>query len=394
MTGNDSKRGKLGIITAMHMFDYRGGLYVHGAFGRVIDRLAGRYEKVYLCAPIRKGEPNQSRDYLIRGDNVEMVALPFHQRTIESLRHYPAISRAYARLFRKSDFIFLRGMIPFVIAAYLLAILRRKKPCHWIVGNPIAAVKSNPRAGCFMDLLSIGYAWQDRIFVKLGRRLTGGTFICNGQEVGQIYKSSHTMVTVSSTIADDEIFEREDTCNEDSVKILFVGFVRPEKGLEYLLEAVSKLRIDKPWELTIVGSWEPFKDYREKLDRIITYSKIEDRVHWAGYASYGSEMSGYLRQSDIFVFPTLSEGTPRVLVEARANGLPVVATNVGGIPTSVTDGKDGLLVPPKDVETLAMAIERVVKDGKLRRSLIRNGLGFAKRTTVNKFIELVVDNLE
>lgn len=394
MIGGDKKSRKLGIITAMHMFDYESGLYIHGVFGRVIDKLAKRYEKVYLCAPIKQGEPTRSCDYCIGAKNVEIIGQPFHKTTLSSLRHCWGISWAYAKLFCKSDLIFIRGMIPFVSIAYLWAMLFGKKPCHWIVGNPVALLKSHRRAGRFMDALSIVYAWQDRIFTKLGRAMTGGSFICNGQELGGIYKSAQTTVTVSSTITNDEIFEREDTCQGDKVRLLFIGFVRPEKGVEYLLEAVGKLKIDKPWELTVVGPLGGFHNYRKELERIISDFEIGERIVWAGYASYGDEMFGYLRESDIFILPSLSEGTPRVLVEARANSLPIVATRVGGIPTSVTDGKDGLLVPAKDSEAMTSAIERIIKDGELRRSLIRNGLEFAKRTTVDRFVEIVAEKLE
>jgi len=394
LTNNDRKSCKLGIITAMHMFDYQKGLYIQLDFGRVIDRLAKRYEKVYLCAPVKKGKPNQSRDYRLKAENIEIVAQPFHLRTISSLKHCWGISSAYARLFRKSDVIFLRGMIPFVCMAYLWAVVFRKKACHWIVTNPIALLKSHRRAGRFLDALSILYAWQDRLFTKLGRALTGGSFICNGEELGKIYKSARTAVTISSTIRDDEIFEREDSCNSNTLRILFIGFVRPEKGLEYLLEAVSRVKIDKPWELTIVGSWNGFDYYHRKLERIIAGLQIGDRIRWTGYVPYGPEMFEYMRESDLFVLPTLSEGTPRVLVEARANSLPIIATRVGGIPTSVTNGKDGLLVVAKDPKMLAEAIERIVREGDLRRSLIKNGLEFAKGRTVNQFTKEVIEQLE
>jgi len=394
LIGNDKKSRKLGIITAMHMFDYQKGLYIHAAFGRVIDRLAKQYEKVYLCAPVKAGEPNQTRDHRIDAKNVEMIGQPFHKTTLSSLKHCWGISSAYARLFRKSDVIFIRGMIPFVCMAYLWAVLFGKRPCHWIVGNPIALLKSHRRAGRFADSLSMLYAWQDRLFTKLGRALTGGSFICNGQELGNIYKSARTAVTISSTIRDDEIFEREDSCNSETVRILYIGFVRPEKGLEYLLEALSGVKIDKPWEFTIVGSWNGFDYYHRKLERIIAGLQIGDRIRWAGYVSYGPEMFKYMRESDLFVLPTLSEGTPRVLVEARANSLPIIATKVGGIATSVTDGKDGLLVPAKDPKALLTAIERIVKDRELRRSLIKNGLEFAKGRTVDQFVKEIMEKLE
>jgi glycosyltransferase involved in cell wall biosynthesis len=124
------------------------------------------------------------------------------------------------------------------------------------------------------------------------------------------------------------------------------------------------------------------------LDARIAELGLGASVHWAGYVSYGS-MWEYLRTSDIFVLPTLSEGTPHVLVEARANSLPVVASRVGGVPTSVTDGHDGLLVPPRDAGAIAEAVGRIISDGDLRRKLIRNGLLSAREMTVDRFADTI-----
>jgi glycosyltransferase involved in cell wall biosynthesis len=321
------------------------------------------------------------------------VPQPFHTTTIGSLKHGWAISKAYYKTIHKGDAIFIREMIPFVFVAYFWAILFKKHPCHWIVGNPFAILKTQSRSGWLIDKLSVLYAWQDRICTKLGNRLTNGKFICNGQEVGSIYESKRTTVVVSSTITNDEIFKREDTCRDNIIKILLVSFVRPEKGVEYLLKAAGKLKLDKPWQLTIIGSWDRFPDYKSKLDTIINRLNIKDRIFWAGYIAYGPEMLEHFRSSDIFVLPTLSEGTPRVLIEARANSLPCIATNVGGIPSSVHDGLNGLLVEPKNPDALAMAIERIVCDDQLRRSIIKNGLDFATQNTIEKFINIVRHNL-
>ena len=80
-------------------------------------------------------------------------------------------------------------------------------------------------------------------------------------------------------------------------------------------------------------------------------------------------------------------------MEARANGLPCISTTVGGVPTAVTDGYDALLVPPKDARALARAIERVIGDGGLRRSLIRNGYAAARKQTLDRFISAVLREL-
>ncbi|MBL7153751.1 MAG: glycosyltransferase family 4 protein [Phycisphaerae bacterium] len=372
---------------------HNGGIYIHLSFGRVIDRLAERYEKVYLCVPIKDAAPVARHDYHIQSDNIELIPQPFFASSIGSLRHPVGISLAYVRMCRKAEVLFVRGIAPFVLLLYLSAWFFRRGVCHWIVGDAVALLRSHRRASRVLDLLSLAYAWQDRLLTRVGRRLTGGYLVCNGQELAEVYRSPHTIATVSSTITDDEFFEREDTCAGSRVKILFVGFIRPEKGVEYLIEALGGLKIEREWELILVGTCGKYRAYKDKLVSLINKYGINDKVRWAGYVIYGDSMFEYLRTSDILVLPTLSEGTPRVLVEARANSLPIVATNIGGIPTSVTDGKDGVLVPPKDAAALGAAVERVISDKKLRRSLIRNGLETARRTTVDKFVDLAADVL-
>jgi glycosyltransferase involved in cell wall biosynthesis len=176
------------------------------------------------------------------------------------------------------------------------------------------------------------------------------------------------------------------------VRILFVGFIRPEKGIEYLLEAVSLLKAEVRWELEIIGPRD-FPDYSNKLDAIAGSLRICDRVHWSGYVPNGNQLFERMRAADIFVLPTLSEGTPHVLVEARANGLPCISTTAGGVPSTVTDGYDAILVSPKDPRALALAIERVIFDGELRRYLIRNGLNAARKQTLGRFISTVLREL-
>jgi glycosyltransferase involved in cell wall biosynthesis len=176
------------------------------------------------------------------------------------------------------------------------------------------------------------------------------------------------------------------------VRILFVGYIRPEKGIEHLLYAVNQLAAGIPWELEIVGPDE-FPGYRRRLDEIVAARGIRERVHWARYSSYGKPVFDRMRAADIFVLPTLSEGTPHVLVEARANSLPCISTTVGGVPSTVEHEYDALLVPPKNPGALARAIERLVRDGELRRSLIRNGLEAARRQTLERFIATVLREL-
>jgi glycosyltransferase involved in cell wall biosynthesis len=250
-------------------------------------------------------------------------------------------------------------MCPYIVVLYFCAKVFRKPIAHWIVGDPVALLNTGVRKGWIADRLALLYSLQDRLFTRWGRRLTNGVLICNGGELTRVFASPRTLEVVSSTIRESDFFPRIDTCQGPRIRLLFVGFIRPEKGIEYLLEAVSLLKADARWELEIIGPRE-YPQYTQKLDGVVAARGLRDRVRWSGYIPNGKPLFERMRAADLFILPTLSEGTPHVLAEARANGLPCISTNVGGVPSAVTDGYDALLVPPQDAPALARAMERLI----------------------------------
>ena len=383
----------LGYVTPVRAYLSAGEIYMQAASGKVADALAKHYDRVYLCARVVQAPPGSPAELPLESANIKLISQPYWRTSAGSLRHFLGITRAYIQTCRQVDVLFVRGMCPYIAVLYLLAFLFRKPICHWIVGDPVTLLRTSTRNGPLLDTAAWLFALQDRACSRLGRWLTGGAFICNGRELARAYASPRTISTVSSTVQLSDFSPRLDTCQGTRVRILFVGYIRPEKGIEYLLEAVGELGCGARWELEIVGPDE-FPEYRRNLDEIIAGRKIQERVHWMGYAPYGKPLFDRMRAADIFVLPTLSEGTPHVLVEARACGLPCISTTVGGVPSTVTDGVDALLVPPKDPLALALAMKRIIRDGELRRTLIRNGLVSARRQTLEKFIDIALRELE
>ena len=382
----------LGYVTPVRAYVNAGEIFMQAASGRVADSLATHFEKLLICTRVVYGPPPAPTDSPLEAPNLELIPQPFWGTTLGSLPHFFGIFRAYMRTCRKSDLVFVRGMCPYIAVLYLCAFAFQRSVCHWIVGNPVALLRTSTRRGRILDLFALLYALQDRILSRVGRWLTDGVFLCNGHELAEAYRSPHTVATVSSAIREDEFTHRYDTCQGPTIRILFVGYIRPEKGIEYLLDVVSQLMTPQPWELYIVGPSD-FPLYRRQLDAIVASRGIQERVFWTGYTSYGEPLFEYLRTADLLVLPSLSEGTPHVLVEARANGLPCISTAVGGVPTSVTDGYDALLVPPKNSDALARAIDLVIRDGDLRRALIRNGLVSSRAHTLERFVGEVLDPL-
>jgi|SRR5579872_355275 len=383
----------LGYVTPVRAYDHGGEIYMQAASGRVADALAAHYEKLLICTRVVYCPPPSPADLPLDATNIELIPQPYWRTSLGSLPHYFAIVRAYLRTCREADIIFIRGMCPYIGALYLCAFVFQRPVCHWIVGNPVALLRASKRQGRLLDLFALLYALQDRLQTRVGRWLTDGVFLCNGRELAEAYRSPRTVATVSSAIRQGEFAPRIDTCQGATIRVLFVGYIRPEKGIEFLLDAVSQLSIPQSWELYIVGPSD-FPVYRRQLDTLADSLGISEQVFWTGYSSYGEPLFKRFRAADLLVLPSLSEGTPHVLVEARACGLPCISTTVGGVPSSVTNEYDSLLVPPKNSIALANAIERVIRDGDLRRKLIRNGLESSRAHTLERFVSVVRGQLD
>lgn len=144
---------------------------------------------------------------------------------------------------------------------------------------------------------------------------------------------------------------------------LFVGWVMPAKGIQELLEAVAAI---ERVTLTIAGPpvTQDGVDGAALLETECRRLGIRDRVRHLPEATHDTVRQQY-RKHEVFVFPTHREGFPNVLLEAMEAGLPVVASSVGAIPDIVRDGRDGFVVPPRDVAALVAALRRYVEDPSL-----------------------------
>ena len=138
------------------------------------------------------------------------------------------------------------------------------------------------------------------------------------------------------------------------------------KGLQYLIEALAQLpsSLREKVRLRLCGGG----GYEGELRRRVREAGLDEQVEFAGLIAY-DEIPRQLRQSDVFVLPSLQEGLPLSLLEAMACGLPVAVTAVGGIPGVVKDGENGLLVPAADPVALREALVRLLTDPALRRNL-------------------------
>ena len=170
--------------------------------------------------------------------------------------------------------------------------------------------------------------------------------------------------------------------------ILFVGRLASNKGLPSLVEAFADLAQGDPSSsLVLVGA---DGGMRAGVETRVSALGLKGRVFLPGFISDESMLAAAFREARLFVLPSEYEAFGLVLLEALAQGTPIVASRVGGIPEFIEDGKSGLLVPPEDRAALIAAFGRLWEDEALRQQLGEYG----RDQTVPRFSwERVVDRL-
>lgn len=145
-----------------------------------------------------------------------------------------------------------------------------------------------------------------------------------------------------------------------------VGMVIPKKGHRFLIEAASSLKSSiPPLKVLIVGDGEE----RCALEKLVRSEGLSGRVVFTGERRDVPEL---MKTMDIFVLPSLQEGFPITILEAMYTGLPVVASDISGIPEIIEDGANGSLIPPSDVDSLKENIAALYKDADTRERYASN----------------------
>jgi len=151
--------------------------------------------------------------------------------------------------------------------------------------------------------------------------------------------------------------------------MLCVGRLTPAKGQHLLLEAMARLRErGEQVQLVLVGDGPD----RVSLQALAQQLQLEEIVTFCGALNQDEVKAAYQR-CDAFVLPSFAEGIPVVLMEAMAFGLPCVSTRIAGIPELITDGENGFLTSPSDIEDLVARLHLLIDDPGLRARLGASG---------------------
>lgn len=237
-------------------------------------------------------------------------------------------------------------------------------------------------------VLLCGRRWKHKVTLKT---MVDG-ILTNTESIKQTYMSygwfsENFMKVVYNGIEDKSLVRPFDFEKRyPGKKIIFsAGRLSEQKGYSFLVEAaalLAKRRRDLVFIVAGKGRLE------RKLNHLINKCKLDDSFHLYGFLE---DVDPYIKGCDLFVLPSVFEGMPNAVMEAMATGKAVVATDVNGVRELMVDGVTGVIVPPKNPEVLAEAINRLIDDRSLLQQYGHNGLQRVKR---NFTIQSMIENLE
>jgi glycosyltransferase involved in cell wall biosynthesis len=208
------------------------------------------------------------------------------------------------------------------------------------------------------------------------RKLDGVIFLSESirKEVSAVYRFSRQCKAVCYIGVSSHPSEERPRHAKEQL-ILFVGGNFERKGLPTVLKAMPQVFAAYPqYRLVVVGKAPGV----ERAKRMASDLGIGSRVEFIGYQTH-EQVQEWHRRAMLFVMPSIMEGFGFVFLEAMKAGTPVVGTHTGGIPEVVVHDQSGLLIPPRDHQTLAKSCIRLLGDAGLYERLVLGGRGAVRR---------------
>ena len=202
------------------------------------------------------------------------------------------------------------------------------------------------------------------------------------------FKTSTRKVLCIHNWIDDELMKKEDEYKADSLKIISVGRLSPEKGYDMLIEVAKKVLPENPeWIWEIYGEGECYKDISENIIK----NKLDKQLILKGNID---NITDLYKEYAFLVLTSYREGLPLVLLEAKACKLPLISFDiVTGPGEIIRNNVDGILVEPYDIDKMADAVNKLIKEKVLRKEMSKNSRGnieeFKKEHILKQWITLI-----
>jgi len=337
------------------------------------------FDHVWVMARVKYVDEIQDDSKQVDGENVSFVDIPYFVGHKEFLKNFFRIKRVIAENINPFNTYILR--VPGTIGNIVYKQLAKKKLPFGleIVGDPQEVFSAN----VVKHSLRILFKWWFTSQLKRQAQNASCVAYVTEATLQQHYPAKESAFTTfysSIEMKNDDYVQtpRKFTKPLKSAKLVFIGSIEQRyKGLHILIDAVEKCIQELDISLDILGEGR----YRSELELQVKKLGLTNKINFIGHISTRQVVIEYLDTADIFVLPSLTEGLPRVVIEAMARALPCISTTVGGIPELLPAE---YMVAPNSVDQLAEKIIEVAGSVEQLNCMSERNLHEAKKYSTDK----------
>lgn len=353
----DNRIKVFGVFASWNIEFYHDVPYVADMHYAYIEYLCANYPKVVVVSSSKDVEQEPHLVNLSHHQNLKIVRLPYCPSYISSMRHLKVILCTVLNVIKEVDVMYSRVPDPLCWCPSLLS----KKPVIMdFIGDTIDATWHNEKWSLLKKCLMItGYLPEYILTLiaakKCCRVVTAGFKLSKGLTKWGIKAKP----LIPSLINGEDIPDKLRDLNlNGKVKLAYIGYIRYAKGITTLMNICTLLQKKKiSFELNVIGVGEMLPE----LEDFVALNKMSN-VHLLGFVEKRDDLNNMVYNSDILVFPSLSEGAPRVVIEAMSLGTPVVATPVGALPYTFKDKESIRFFDFNDADAAVNIIEEFISD--------------------------------
>jgi len=356
--------------------------YTHWVY---LSEIVKYYDHVCLLSPtyFNNNAENEGLILISSFKNVSVEELPHSNTYLGAIKFFLNYNRKYKKL-RHFKVVYARYPIPF---GWLQKVyLKNTKRIIHFVGDPIDAAKTNPSFNLLKKFLLISFFKPEHaLFIWACK---GASVYTNGFHLARrlVSQGIKAIPLISSTLKSDDFYFNDKSINNEIPKIIYVGYLRRAKGVETVITAFELFLNKYPKaQLTIVGSGE----FENDLKELVKIKNIGKNVAFLGHIDDRKCLNELLRSHDIFCFASLSEGSPRVILEAMANGLNIISTPVGSLPFVFNDNEHLLYADFNDSNMFSEKMSQLISGNVDSEKIRKNAYIKVYEYTIESFIKRI-----
>jgi glycosyltransferase involved in cell wall biosynthesis len=360
-------------------------VYAERAFVLFLGQLAKTVDRLVLIGRLNPEGGRFERSHYRVADEIDFAPLPHYESLASpsgAVRAAWGSARAFARAIDDVDAVWLLGPHPFCLLFAAIAAAKRKRVFLGVRQDlPLYARTRHPDRRS-VHLIADALEGSYRLLARRCPAIVVGSELAANYRRGRAVLPINVSLIRASDVASPDTLPPRDYSG--ALTALSVGRLEEEKNPLLLADTMAEVvAAGGRWRLAVCGEGP----LREALAARLEELGVADRVDLLGYLPLDGGLLDLYRDSHALLHESWTEGVPQILFEAFAAGLPVVATDVGGVAAAV--GDDALLIPPGDAVAPAQALMRIADEPALRERLVSGGLDRARSHTLEAECERV-----